>query len=147
MLGRLLWLAGLQVQHGRVVPDRDVVGPHDDLCFEADDGLRGHLAVGGVEEARAIRFGACEQLHPDVTHLVGRPEAPHDALRRHVGVARVVGGVVVHVLEANDGAGGHPKRLRVAVLVLPLEIPLADDDEPTSGAVRQIGPAAHLARA
>ena len=76
--------------------------------------------------------GARHHLDPEVAHLVRRVLAPDDARGRMMRIARVVGGVVVDVAHRDRRALRQRERRRVAIDVLPAEIPVGDRDQPVA---------------
>ena len=78
-----------------------------------------------------------DHLYPEVAHLVGRVLPPDDARGRDVRVARVAPRVVVGVAHRNRGALRQHERHRVAIDVLPPEIPVVYDDQRSRRPVRE----------
>ena len=127
---RALGLPQLEVQRGGVVSHGGVLGLARDDGFAADCVFGRHLAPARRREARAVAVRPRHRLDPDVRHLVGRSPSPRHALRRMIRVPRVRVRVVEHVFHLDARAGRQPERRRVAVLILPPEIPLLDPDQP-----------------
>ena len=91
--------------------------------------------------------GARDHLDPEIAHLVRRVLSPDDARGRTVRVARIAGRVVVGVAHRDRRALRQHERRRVAIHVLPAEIPVVDRDEPARGAVGQRRRCASIRRA
>ena len=86
------------------------------------------------------RIADREHLQHQLGHLVAgpRPEADRD---RGIGrIARVGGRVVEREAHPQPRAGGQMDRFPVAVLVLPVEVPVVDPQQRLLSSVRQRGP-------
>ena len=147
MRQRLLRLPELEVEARGVVPEIDVVGLARHQRLAADDVLGGHLAADVGHQPRAVGVAARHHLNPDIGHLVRRSPAPADTSRRVRRVARVRVRVVELVFHLELRAGRHPERRVVAVLVLPVEVPVADEDQRPPPGARNRRPRADAARA
>ena len=102
-----------------------------------------HVAARGFApvvllQQRKIALGLWHDLHPGIGHLIGGLPAVHDAPGGTVRVPSVAGGVVVGIphsdrrsLRKGDGNG-------VAILSLPVKIPILYPDERLRRAVGQV---------
>ena len=83
-------------------------------------------------------------LEPQVTHLIAGIGAVNHPLRRIVRIADILRRVVVTELHGQPGSSRQRNRLTVDVVVLPIEVPLLDVDEPAPAAVGKLRKGAHL---
>ena len=86
-----------------------------------------------------IRRVAREKLKPQFAHFVRRLQAEFDAFGWLVRVMDVLGRVVVGEVHHQRRALGQKDRFGIAVITLPVEIPVLDQQQPFFGAVGQEG--------
>ena len=77
-------------------------------------------------------------------HLVGGSGTPLHALRRMIGIARICVGIIVCEFHFEARTGGQLDRRDIAILFLPVEVPIANPDQPLLAAVGQDRPALHV---
>jgi hypothetical protein len=103
----------------------------------------GFAAVIGAEE-REVFFALGKHLQPELGHFIGGLRSVADAPRRMMRVARVVGRVIEGELHGERGAFWKRERRGVAVIGLPVEVPVVDADERLSAATGQCRPGVDL---
>jgi len=92
----------------------------------------------------SLGLGTWHHLQSQRPHLVDRAQSATNALGRRERVANVVCRVVVHDSQVNPCSGGQLDGAHVVVLVLPVEVPIVDLDQPLTGPVGEGGPAGEL---
>src|SRR6185503_15297022 len=137
VLHRAIEMTSLRVQQRYIVVQRRVVGIRLEALLDADDLLAHDSLARGAGQPRAVRRVACHHLQPELGHLVGRVLPVRHATWRAMGVVRVRGGVVIGEFERDDRASREELWTRVPKDALPVEIPLADVDQPLSGSIGQ----------
>ena len=93
----------------------------------------GRLQLIGLIAGRVIG----QELQVAGAHLVLRPDAIADAAGGPVRVARVVLGIVEISREGEQGSLGQADGFGIAVLVLPVEVPVGDPQQGLYGSVGQ----------
>ena len=136
-----------QRQHAGVVVQFGVVGRRDQHRLEADQVLGRHLRLHLVDQRGPVGVVGRRQLEPQVPHLVERLLSPAHAHGWRLGIAWILRRVVVDVAHRQRGALRQPQGLRVAIHVLPAEVPGADVDERARRAVGELRGAEHVLRA
>ena len=107
-----------------------VVGVGLQKGLVAVDLLAQPLAGEVAADELSTGAGAGQNLDDEVSHLVARLGAVADPLGWVVGVALVGTRVVVGVAHVQRSAPGQGNRFGVAVVVLPVEVPVVDTYAP-----------------
>ena len=136
-----------EIEQRHVVVQRDVAGRTPQHRLVPQDVFAKDLLSELTDQHVEIRARPRHDLDPEIAHLVRGILSPAHSLRRTLRIAPVRLRVVVRVPHRQRRASGQRDGLDVAVRVLPVEIPIADVNQPYRRSVRQRRKALDVRRA